>query len=285
MENRYDKLFAKLKLSEKKAFIPYTLLGYPNVELSFQAMERMIKGGAAALELGLAFSDPLADGPVIQQASAETIESGFKTKTAFELISRVRKLNEAIPITLMCYYNSVLAHGAKRFCKNAADAGVDGLLIVDLPPDELLTDLPSNDEENNLLIQAKNNGLQLIFIISPLTTEERLNLIAKQAGGFLYAVSRLGTTGVEERYDSQLSELIRKASEKIKLPVAVGFGVSSPEQAKKMYSINASAVITGSKIIEWINSIRMEKSTLDELQAYVQSMVEAGNSPSLASKA
>ncbi len=285
MENRYDKLFAELKLSAKKAFIPYTLLGYPNVELSFQAMERMIKGGAAALELGLAFSDPLADGPVIQQASAETIESGFKTQTAFELISRVRKISETIPITLMCYYNSVLAHGAEEFCKNAAEAGVDGLLIVDLPPDELLMDAQPNDEKNNLLIQAKNNGLQLIFIISPLTTEERLNLIAKRAGGFLYAVSRLGTTGVEERYDSQLSELIRKASEKIKLPVAVGFGVSTPEQAKKMYAINASAVITGSKIIEWINSIRMEKSTLDELQAYVQSMVEAGSSQSLASKA
>lgn len=284
MTNRYEKLFADLKASGKRAFIPYTLLGFPNPELSFQAMERMVKGGAAALELGLAFSDPLADGPVIQQASAETIESGFKTQTAFELISKVRELSKSIPITLMCYYNSVLAQGAERFCKNAAQSGVDGLLIVDLPPDQLAGDAAAALARENLVEQAKTNNLQLIFIISPLTTEDRLELISKHAGGFLYAVSRLGTTGVEERYDSQLADLITRASKRTKLPIAVGFGVSTPEQAKKMFSINASAVITGSKIIEWIDSIRKNKSTLDELQAYVQTMVEAGHNASLASK-
>lgn len=284
MTNRYEKLFADLKASGKRAFIPYTLLGFPNSELSFQAMERMVKGGAAALELGLAFSDPLADGPVIQQASAETIESGFKTQTAFELISKVRELSNSIPITLMCYYNSVLAQGAERFCQNAAQSGVDGLLIVDLPPDQLAGDAAAAVARENLVEQAKTNNLQLIFIISPLTTEDRLELISKHAGGFLYAVSRLGTTGVEERYDSHLADLIKRAGDKIKLPIAVGFGVSTPEQAKKMFSINASAVITGSKIIEWIDSIRKNKSTLDELQAYVQTMVEAGHNASLASK-
>lgn len=266
MANRYEELFARLKEEKKKGFIPYTMLGYPNADLSFKAMETMISSGAAALELGLAFSDPLADGPVIQQASAETIESGFKTKDAFALISKVRKLDSKIPITLMCYYNNALAPGAAKFCKLASEAGVDGLLVVDLPPEQ------SHDFSNH----CKTNELQQIFIISPLTTAERLERISVQAGGFLYAVSRLGTTGVEERYDDHLADLIQRASKAVKLPVAVGFGVSNPEQAKRMFELGAEAAITGSRIIEFITDIHKGKSDLAAFSSYIESMVLAG---------
>lgn len=265
MANRYDELFSRLKKEGRKAFIPYTMLGYPNADLSFQSIESMIKNGASALELGLAFSDPLADGPVIQQASEETIHSGFKTKNAFDLIESTRKLDAKIPITLMCYYNSVLALTLDGFCERAARAGVDGLLIVDLPP----------EQSNELDKHCRKHGLAQIFIISPLTTAERMDIISKKAAGFLYAVSRLGTTGVEERYDENLSDLIKRASALTNLPVAVGFGVSTPEQAGKMYALGADGVITGSRIIELISAQDKNKSTPDTLATYIASMSQA----------
>lgn len=269
MANRYEALFASLKESKgsSQGFIPYTMLGYPNAELSLAAVKCMVESGAAALELGLAFSDPLADGPVIQEASAKTIESGFKTNDALAMIKQVRKLDETIPITLMCYFNSVMAHGMAEFCRKACEAGVDGLLVVDLPP----------EQSKELGNHCKANNLQQIFIISPLTTNERMEKIAEQAGGFLYAVSRLGTTGVEERYDENLAALIERAASLCKLPVAVGFGVSTPEQAVKMYSLGAAAVITGSRIIEIIGEIDAGKSKLDALSAYISKMAGAGS--------
>lgn len=263
MSNRYELLFVELKKHNRKAFIPYTMLGYPNESLSLQSIETMIESGAAALEFGLAFSDPLADGPVIQQASAETIASGFRTADAFQLIAKIRKRNTIIPITLMCYYNSAMALGLPSFCQRAREAGVDGLLIVDLPP----------EQSSEIQKHCRNCNLQQIFIISPLTTNERMQSIAQQAGGFLYAVSRLGTTGVEERYDEHLSDLIKLAAQLTKLPVAVGFGVSTPEQAQKMYYLGADAVITGSRIIELISRISAGKLNQQDLSSYIKSMV------------
>ena len=268
MASRYESRFANLKKDGRHGFIPYTMLGYPNAELSFQSIKAMIDSGATALELGLAFSDPLADGPVIQEAAARTIESGFKMKNAFEIISKARKLDADIPITVMCYFNSVLALGMEKFCQTAAEAGVDALLIVDLPPEQSF----------ELGKHCATHKLQQVFIISPLTTAERMAIIAEQAGGFLYAVSRLGTTGTEERYDENLAQLIQRAGKQCKLPVAVGFGVSNPEQAKKMYDLGADAVITGSRIIELISEIRNGKSTIEQFSSYIKEMVAAGTS-------
>jgi len=265
MANRYEATFASLKKSGRKAFIPYTMLGFPDIETSFQSIKTMVEHGAAALELGLAFSDPLADGPVIQQAAAETIESGFKTKDAFEIIARVRALDKEIPITLMCYYNSVLAPGHEKFCQRASEAGVDGLLIVDLPPEQSagLSDI------------CRSNKLVQIFIISPLTSTDRMSTISKQAGGFLYAVSRLGTTGVEARYDEHLADLIKRAGAQVRVPVVVGFGVSTPEQALQMYEIGADGVITGSRIIELIRDEKSGKEKPGALAEYISRMSES----------
>lgn len=266
MSNRYEVVFDKLKQNGGKAFIPYMMLGYPDRELCLQSIQTMIDAGAHALELGLAFSDPLADGPAIQAASAKTIESGFKTKDALALIEKIRKSNSEIPITLMCYYNSVLAHGLEKFCQTAKSAGVDGLLVVDLPP----------QEAKPIAEYCKKNQLNQIFIISPLTTENRLASISEFAGGFLYVVSRLGITGVEERYDSGLAHLISTAKASTSLPLIVGFGVSSPEQAEKMFAAGADGVITGSKIINMVSDVHAGKCGLNELKAFVQSMLVAG---------
>lgn len=268
MASRYETLFASLKKEGDRAFIPYTMLGYPNSEVSLQAIRLMIRNGASALELGLAFSDPLADGPVIQQAAAETIETGFKTADAFKLIESIRQENKNIPITLMCYYNCALAGGLDHFCKTAAAASVDGVLVVDLPP----------EQSKEFQYHCARHGLAQIFIISPLTTEERMNAIAEQAGGFLYAVSRLGTTGVEERYDENLAELIKRAQQQTKLPVAVGFGVSTPEQAERMFALGADAVITGSRIIELIDAcLKLNRPDEFTFESYIASMSAAGN--------
>lgn len=266
MSNRYEEVFGTLRKNGGRAFIPYMMLCYPDRKLCLQAIQVMIDAGAHALELGLAFSDPLADGPAIQAAAAATIESGFKTKDALELIADIRNANPSIPITLMCYYNSVLAHGLSQFCSLAKDAGVDGLLVVDLPP----------QEAKPLAEQCKRSGLEQIFIISPLTTEIRMKSISEYAGGFLYVVSRLGITGEEERYDSGLADLISKAKQSMSLPTVVGFGVSSPEQAERMFAIGADGVITGSKIINLMNEVKNGKATLNDLKAFVQSMLSAG---------
>lgn len=259
-QDRYKNMFARMKKLKRRAFIPYTMLGYPNYEKSLAAIKCMIDHGAAALELGLAFSDPLADGPLIQNAAALTLASGFTTEAAFALLEEIRALNSDIPICMMTYYNPVLAWGLSRFCQRAARAGADGLLVVDLPV----------EEARDLSACCKEYGLDQVFIVSPLTTETRLREIAVLGSGFLYAVSRLGLTGLEETYDRQLAELIKTAKEVSQTPLAVGFGVSSCQQARKMYELGADAVICGSKIIELIN-----KNSIELLADFVKEMTDA----------
>ncbi len=240
MSARYNKSFNRLKESGQKAFIPFTLLGFPDRAQCLESVRVMIESGATALELGIAFSDPLADGPVIQQAATRVISSGFTVSDAFELLAEIRALDSDIPIGLLVYYNTVLSRGGEEFFRLAGTAGADGVLIVDLPPEAYL----------ETATICRKFGLASIFIISPLTTEERFKAICNYASGFLYAVSRLGVTGTEDRHDEQLASLIVRARQCSNLPVCVGFGISSPAQAEKMFHAGADGVITGSRIIE-----------------------------------
>lgn len=237
--DRYGKRFAELASSGRKAFIPFTILGWPERDTSRRLIQAMIDGGASALELGLAFSDPMADGAVIQQADTETLATGFKVNDALALIREVRAANPDIPIGLLVYFNLVLARGVEKFFADVAEAGVDGVLIADMPPE-------TSDE---VLPTARKAGVHLIFIVSPLTSDERLRLIGERAGGFLYVVSRLGITGVEERYDGDLKNLLGRIRQHTNLPACVGFGISKPEHAWQMASLGADGVITGSRII------------------------------------
>ncbi len=233
--NRYAARFA----DGKKAFMPFTLLGWPNADASLGIVRTLIESGATALELGIPFSDPVADGPIIQAAAKEALDNGFTVDQGIELLKQIRALDSEIPIGLLVYYNLVLARGIERFFADMADAGVDGVLIADLPPEQAEEVAPF----------ARKYGLQLIFIVSPLTSDERLKLILKYAGGFHYVVSRLGITGVEERYDTALAELIARLKTKSDLPVLVGFGISKPEHVQKMIALGADGAITGSAII------------------------------------
>jgi tryptophan synthase alpha chain len=261
---RYARRFAELKAQGRKAFIPFTLLGWPDPETSLAIIDTMLEGGATMLELGLAFSDPAADGPIIQQAATETLASGFRVKDALELIRAVRQKDADIPIGLLVYYNMVLARGTDAFFREMAEAGVDGVLIADLPPELAEEVLPA----------AQRAGIDLIFIVSPLTSPERLARIAAMAGGFLYVVSRLGITGTEERYDEQLQALLKTIKGVTPLPACVGFGVSTPDQAARMTRLGANGVITGSKVIQLVRE-NQGRPPSAFLTAYIRSMADS----------
>lgn len=261
---RYARRFAELSAQGRKAFIPFTLLGWPNPDISLALIDAMLEGGATMLELGLAFSDPAADGPIIQQAATETLESGFTVKDALEIIRAVRCKDADIPIGLLVYYNMVLARGADEFFRQMAEAGVDGVLIADLPPELAEEVLPA----------ARRVGVDLIFIVSPLTSPERLRRIAGMAGGFLYVVSRLGITGTEERYDEQLQELLATIKETTRLPACVGFGVSTPEQATRMIRLGADGVITGSRVIQLVRDNPSQPPSAF-LTSYIHAMADS----------
>jgi tryptophan synthase alpha chain len=243
------------------AFIPFTLLGWPNVEESFNIIKTLIDSGASALELGFAFSDPVADGPIIQAAAFETIENGFRLTDAFGLLKRIREYDSKVPIGLLVYFNTVLSQGIDRFYELAAQAGVDSILIADLPAECA--------EETEAA--AKKHDVAPVFIISPLTDDERLAAISRVARGYLYVVSRLGITGVHEHFDTDLEHLLQRARKASSLPLCVGFGVSTPTQAKLMIEKGADGVITGSRIIQLVR----ETGDLSQLSAYVKEMRDA----------
>jgi tryptophan synthase alpha chain len=242
MTNRYKNAFETARAAGRGAFIPFTMLGWPNPADCWETIKVMVDEGATALELGIAFSDPVADGPVIQKAACETLDSGFSVNNAFALIGRIRQYNQTVPIGVLTYFNVVLATGADRFYRQAADCGVDSVLLADLPPDEY----------DEVAQPARQNDISPVFIASPMTGAERLRLIAQYSSAYIYVVSRLGITGVDERHDDNLRRLFAEAKQTTKLPLCVGFGVSSPEAARRMLADGADGVITGSRIIDII---------------------------------
>jgi tryptophan synthase alpha chain len=227
----------------------------------------MAHSNVAALELGFAFSDPVADGPVIQAATAQVLKQNFTVEDALTQVRMTRALNEDMPIGLLVYLNMVMARGAEQFFKDVAGAGVDGVLIADMPPEMA-------DEVSEA---AKAADVALIFIISPLTDENRLRLISRYAGGFLYAVSRLGITGVDERVDDDLQNLIQRAKSICELPVLVGFGISSPQHAANMVALGADGVITGSKVLQLVEQ-RETRYISETLRPFFEDMIEAVSS-------
>ncbi|MFN9690486.1 MAG: tryptophan synthase subunit alpha [Vampirovibrionales bacterium] len=260
--SRFAKRFAELKAQEKKAFIPFTLLGFPNVEASKGILKTLIDAKPAALELGFPFSDPVADGPVIQAAVTETLANGYKLPHAFESIAYARSLDADIPIGVLVYYNTILSEGAENFFQQLKNAGADACLIADLPPEEAEEVKPSADLA----------GIELIFIVSPLTSADRFTSFSQYAGAFLYVVSRLGITGTEERYDSRLQELIGTIRQHSDLPLCVGFGISTPEHIQQMKAVGFDGMITGSRIIQVIQAEAKGDGTLAE---YLATMTQA----------
>jgi len=240
MSDRLSSTFESLKASGQKAFVAYIAAGDPNFDASLDIMKTLADVGADIIELGLPFSDPLADGIVNQMAADRALKAGMTTPRVIELIQKFRETHET-PIVLFTYLNPIYTYGFERFHHDAAAAGADGILLLDLPPDEaaLNSDL------------AKHTGLKHIRLIAPTTPAERVELLAKSAEGFIYALSRTGVTGSHGAPAANIAEFVASIKQHTDVPVCVGFGITTPEQAK-MVAHAADGVIVGSAIVKQV---------------------------------
>ena len=245
--SRIKQLFEELKKDNKKALIAYITAADPNPEITVDLLHAMVKSGANALELGVPFSDPMADGPVIQRASERALLHGTSLTDVFSLVREFRTKDKLTPIILMGYLNPIEVMGYENFAQQASDAGVDGTLIVDFPPEE-------SQEYLSILAAYKINS---IFLLSPTTTDERIQFICDQANGFVYYVALKGVTGSADLDTLEVSQRVIKIKSKTDLPVGVGFGIKDAITAKAIGK-SADAVIVGSALVNII-AIGVEK--------------------------
>ena len=234
---RIEDAFTTLKQQGKKGFIPFITAGDPNLATTEELLVVLANSGATLIELGVPFSDPMADGPVIQRASERALKHGFDLQEILDTVARTRKQID-IPIILFSYYNPLLQFGLKRVAKAAKDALLDGVLVTDLTPEE------SGEFEAEL----RANGLDMIFLVAPTSTDERLKLVAQRASGFIYAVSRAGVTGAQSNVSAEAEKLVNRMRQFSELPIAVGFGISNAEQVRDVNRY-ADAVVVGSAIV------------------------------------
>ena len=253
--NRIAEAFQK-----EKVFIPFITCGDPDLETTGKAVRAAAANGAGLIELGIPFSDPTAEGPVIQGANLRALSGGATTDKIFDFVRDLRK-DVKIPLVFMTYANVVFSYGAERFLKNCREIGIDGIILPDVPFEE-------KEEFGGL---CRKYGVALISMIAP-TSENRIAMIAREAEGFLYIVSSLGVTGVRSEIKTDLSSILRVVREHTDVPCAIGFGISTPEQAEKMARI-ADGVIVGSAIIKLLAA--HGKDAAESVGDYVRSMKEA----------
>jgi tryptophan synthase alpha chain len=259
---RLDHTFATLKKQNQKAFIAYVAAGDPSFELSLEVMHTLADIGADVIELGLPFSDPLADGIVNQMAADRALKAGMTTARTLDLIKAFREKNNNTPIVLFTYLNPIFTYGFSRFQKDAAAAGADGILLLDLPPDEaeLSAEL------------AENKSLSHIRLIAPSTPPDLIKMLAEKAEGFIYALSRSGVTGGHSAPAATIPAQVAAIKQHSKVPVCVGFGISNPEQAA-LVAKSADGVIVGSAIVK-----RIEENLSNPAQAvrdFAKPLIEA----------
>jgi len=246
--SRIEKTFDALKADNKKALVTFIMAGDPDAEKSLNVLSTLPDAGADLIEIGMPFTDPMADGPAIQAAGLRALDADMNLNGVIAMVKKFRENNAVTPIILMGYFNPIYQYGCEKFAKDAAQAGVDGLIIVDLPPEE--------DEE--LRLPAQKAGLDFIKLLTPTTKGERLDKVLQNASGFLYYVSIAGVTGTKSANIDEVGAHIIDIKEKTDLPVAVGFGIKTPDDAKNMSKI-ADAVVVGSAIVE--NIVKNESSS------------------------
>jgi tryptophan synthase alpha chain len=255
-----SRLEAVFKKKNHKALIAYVTVGYPNIGATLKTVPILADCGCDIVELGIPFSDPMADGATIQRASFQALENGVNTKQCLEIANKLSsKLN--IPLVFMTYFNPVNSYGLKNFCHDCVASGVDGLIIPDLPPEE-------GDELGNL---AEKSGVDLIYLLAPNSTEERISLVGSKSRGFIYLVSIAGVTGARNELPSDLSEFVTRVKRIAKQPVCVGFGISTPAQAGQVAK-TADGVIIGSKLIQLIET---DDKAMTRTQVFIRETREA----------
>lgn len=254
--SRIQSKFNELKKKNEKALIAYFMVGYPNHKDTFSVIRGLVKGGADIVELGFPFSDPLADGPVIQNASTISLEKGTKLNQLFELVRKIRKESE-IPLVLMTYTNILYHQGYDRFFRMAKKAGIDGFIVPDM----------TVEESKDYIAAAKKHKVDTIFLVSPNTAKSRLEKIVKQTTGFLYLVSVFGTTGIRSKIQKYTIDALKNTKKvtRHKIPVGIGFGISTPHDISNYVKHGADAVIIGSaliKLVECTAPNQLEKTVM-----------------------
>jgi tryptophan synthase alpha chain len=258
----YKKTFAELN---QASVIPFFVIGDPDYETSLELVKTAIDAGADILELGIPFSDPIADGPTIQKADIRALKAGMTVHRALEFIRAIKK-HKDVPIGLLMYYNLVYQYPIAEFFKDFHEAGVNSVLIADL----------SIDDADEITAPAGSAGLDTVFMVTPNTSEERMKLIAGKTTGFIYTVSLLGVTGAREQLSSTVRELVTKLKKLTEVPVCVGFGVSKPEHAAAIASAGANGVIIGSRIVKIIeDNLQDKKTMLAELSRFISDVKTA----------
>jgi tryptophan synthase alpha chain len=261
--NRIEARFARLKKDGQKGFIVYIGAGDPNLEMTRRLALDFDKIGVDVLELGVPFSDPLADGPVNQLAAQRGLESGATPAKVLQTVAAIRRESQ-IPIVLYIYFNLIHRRGLEAFVRAAAAAGVDGLLTLDLPPEE-------SGNYEPLMARA---GLSAIYLVAPTTPEARMELIVRRGSGFIYYVSREGVTGMQTSVSDTIGAMTAKIRAHTDLPIAVGFGISTPEQAR-LVARNADAVVVGSAVVHQIAEHGRDADLPERVAAFTSALLKA----------
>ena len=242
-ETRIARRFAALKKEGRSGFITFTTAGDPDLETSAKILDGIAEAGADLIEIGVPFSDPMADGPAIQSSSLRAIKGGMTLRKTLAMVAEFRKKDDDTPIILMGYYNPIYIYGVDSFLTDARKAGVDGLIVVDLPP----------EEETELCLPALNAGINFIYLTAPTTTDKRLPRVLEHASGFVYFVSITGITGTRTAKTTDVAGHVGRIRAQTDLPVAVGFGIRTPEQAAEIARV-ADAAVVGSALVDQITA-------------------------------
>jgi len=263
---RIEDAFSQLQREGKKGFIPFITAGDPDLESTYELLIELAQAGATVIELGVPFSDPMADGPVIQRASERALRHGFGLQEILDTAARVRE-RITTPIILFSYFNPLLQFGLKPLAVAAKLAGVDGVLVTDLTP----------EEAGDFASELRANELDMIFLIAPTSTDARLRLVAKHASGFIYAVSRAGVTGARSTVSAEAEKLVNRVRHFSKLPVAVGFGISNDSQVADVQRY-ADAVVVGSAIVGEIERLGTQDDMVRRVGQFVQGLIPGNGS-------
>ncbi|MGQ0637747.1 MAG: tryptophan synthase subunit alpha [Nitrososphaerota archaeon] len=257
--------FLELKSKNQKALIAYLVAGYPNESGTLSAVRGLVKGGADIIELGLPFSDPLADGPVIQNASHLALKKGINFRKFISLIKKIKK-KTSIPLVLMTYSNLLFKFGFDKFIKTTKEAGIDGFILPDM----------SVDEAKDYLIAARKYHADTIFLVSPNTEKERMKRIANSSSGFLYIVSHYGVTGQQQKTQQHIRDVILNTKKIVhkKIPIGIGFGISNPRQIRNFVKMGVDAVIIGSAFLRLIDGLPADKIE-NQVMSFTKSLKNA----------
>jgi len=259
-------MFEDLKGHGEGAFVPFVTIGDPDIETSARIVRALVEGGADALELGVPFSDPVADGPTIQAATVRAIAAGATPEKCFKTIKRLRKEGVEVPIGILSYANLAWVHGIESFYEKAADAGVDSVLLADVP----------SFEAEPFVAAARGAGVHPILIAPPNASIDRLEMIARLGGGYTYVLARSGVTGASERLELDHSEILKKLNELGAPPPLLGFGISKPEHVRGAIRAGAAGAISGSAVVRIVErNLDDEKRLLGEIERFIREMKEA----------